>query len=58
MEKRRCLSCGPKPLRDKNPPTCEQSGVLIVSVSGRIDHTRSEEFATGCCSLPPQNRIV
>ena len=25
-------------------PTREQSGVLIVSVSGRIDHSTSEEF--------------
>lgn len=25
-------------------PTREQAGVLIVSVSGRIDHTASEEF--------------
>ncbi|NTV71714.1 MAG: STAS domain-containing protein [Azonexaceae bacterium] len=27
-----------------NLPTREQAGVLIVSVSGRIDHTTSEEF--------------
>lgn len=27
-----------------NLPTREQAGVLIVSVSGRIDHTASEEF--------------
>jgi anti-sigma B factor antagonist/stage II sporulation protein AA (anti-sigma F factor antagonist) len=27
-----------------NLPTREQSGVLIVSVSGRIDHIASEEF--------------
>jgi len=27
-----------------NLPTREQSGVLIVSVSGRIDHLASEEF--------------
>jgi anti-sigma B factor antagonist/stage II sporulation protein AA (anti-sigma F factor antagonist) len=27
-----------------NLPTREQSGVLIVSVSGRIDHMASEEF--------------
>lgn len=28
-----------------NLPTREQSGVLVVAVSGRIDHTASEEFA-------------
>ncbi len=28
-----------------NLPTREQSGVLIVSVSGRIDHLASEEFS-------------
>ena len=28
-----------------NLPTREQAGVLIVSVSGRIDHTISQEFA-------------
>ena len=27
-----------------NLPTREQAGVLIVTVSGRIDHTASEEF--------------
>lgn len=27
-----------------NLPIREQSGDLIVSVSGRIDHTRREEF--------------
>ncbi|MBL8402962.1 MAG: STAS domain-containing protein [Dechloromonas sp.] len=38
-----------------NLPTREQAGVLIVSVSGRIDHIASEEFTralepllTGC----------
>jgi len=29
-----------------NLPTREQAGVLIVSVSGRIDHTASEEFTS------------
>ncbi|MBS1142757.1 MAG: anti-anti-sigma regulatory factor, SpoIIAA [Proteobacteria bacterium] len=33
-----------------NLPTREQAGVLIVSVSGRIDHTASEEFTN---SLEP-----
>jgi len=28
-----------------NLPTREQSGVLIVSVSGRVDHLASEEFS-------------
>lgn len=28
-----------------NLPTREQSGVLVVSVSGRIDHSTSDEFA-------------
>lgn len=28
-----------------NLPTHEQSGVLVVSVSGRIDHSTSDEFA-------------
>jgi anti-sigma B factor antagonist/stage II sporulation protein AA (anti-sigma F factor antagonist) len=28
-----------------NLPTREQAGILIVSVSGRIDHTTSETFA-------------
>jgi anti-sigma B factor antagonist/stage II sporulation protein AA (anti-sigma F factor antagonist) len=37
-------------------PTREQAGVLIVSVSGRIDHTASEEFTQAldpllvCCA--------
>lgn len=34
----------PSPYAMMNLPTREQAGVLIVSVSGRIDHTTSEEF--------------
>ena len=36
----------PSPYAMMNLPTREQAGVLIVSVSGRIDHTTSEEFST------------
>lgn len=32
-------------------PTREQSGVLIASVSGRIDHLASEEFAESIAPL-------
>ncbi len=35
----------PFPYAMMNLPTREQAGVLIVSVSGRIDHTTSEEFS-------------
>ena len=28
-----------------NLPTSEQSGVLVVTVSGRVDHSASEEFS-------------
>ena len=34
----------PFPYAMMNLPTREQAGVLIVSVSGRIDHITSEEF--------------
>ena len=34
----------PSPYAMMNLPTREQAGVLIVSVSGRIDHISSEEF--------------
>lgn len=34
-----------------NLPTREQAGVLIVSVSGRIDHTTSEEFTQALTPL-------
>ncbi|TXT29513.1 MAG: stage II sporulation protein AA (anti-sigma F factor antagonist) [Rhodocyclaceae bacterium] len=34
----------PIPYAMMNLPTREQAGVLIVSVSGRIDHISSEEF--------------
>lgn len=34
-----------------NLPTREQSGVLVASVSGRIDHTASEEFAEALSPL-------
>jgi anti-sigma B factor antagonist/stage II sporulation protein AA (anti-sigma F factor antagonist) len=32
-------------------PTREQSGVLIISVSGRIDHNSSEEFSQALTPL-------
>lgn len=34
-----------------NLPTREQGGVLVVSVSGRIDHTTGEEFLGGLVPL-------
>lgn len=34
----------PFPYAMMNLPTREQAGVLIVSVSGRVDHITSEEF--------------
>lgn len=50
----------PFPYAMMNLPTREQAGVLIVSVSGRIDHTTSEEFSvaldpllTGCTQGRP-----
>jgi anti-sigma B factor antagonist/stage II sporulation protein AA (anti-sigma F factor antagonist) len=37
-----------------NLPTREQSGVLVVTVSGRIDHVISEEFAQSLSPLLDQ----
>ena len=37
-----------------NLPTREQSGVLVVTVSGRIDHVISEEFAQSLSLLLDQ----
>jgi anti-sigma B factor antagonist/stage II sporulation protein AA (anti-sigma F factor antagonist) len=34
-----------------NLPTREQGGILVVSVSGRIDHTTDDEFLDGLGTL-------